>query len=349
MTTAHHDGARVLPQRSPRETDFDGVPPEAGLDPSWTSFQTAELGAAREFVVRTFGGRALTMTGNPGSFEFSMRSRQLPYLGVDLIRSTGHVEATRGPGDHVHVLEVLRGTLAVRSATGQVTVGAGQAVMSTGEERTVISDDVRLVVVRLDEIEFRKFAAEVAGTDVAAQRFRLSQVVSEAHARHWSDTVRYVVHGVLDNPVAAASPLAQHETFRLLASTALEAFHQVDFPLGGPNLGEAAPAPATVRRAIEFIEANAHRSIGVEDIARAARLSVRGTQAAFQRHLNTSPAVYLRRVRLAGAHRDLVAADPTSGESVSDIAARWGFLHQGHFAASYRECYGVAPSHTLAH
>jgi AraC-like DNA-binding protein len=326
------------------------VTPEGGGDGDWTTFQTSSLAAAREFAARTFGGRDLMMTGTPGSFEFSLRSRHLPLFGVDLVRHSGHLETTRARGDDVHLVEVLRGTLCVRSATGQVTIGTGQALMTSGDEvRTVTWDDVRLVVVRLDELELRTFASELADVDLASNRFRLSRVASEGHARHWSAAVRYVVQGVLDNRVASVSPLAQHECFRLLASTALEAFHQIDLSRARPGPADASPAPTTIRRAVEFIEANAHRPIGVEDIARAARLSVRGTQAAFHRHMATSPAAYLRRVRLAGAHRDLVAADPTSGESVSDIAARWGFLHQGHFAANYREVYGVAPSYTLAH
>lgn len=350
MTSAYHDGGqRVPPQRTGLLGEVAAPRSDGWLDAGWSVFRTRDVAAAREFSTRAFGGRSLTMTGTPGRFEFSVRSRHLPFFGVDLVRHSGHLETTRGPDDDAHVVEVMQGTLAVRSATTQLTVGPGEIVMTAGdEERTVTWNDVRLVSVRLDEPELRKFAAELAGIDLADHRFHLGRVTSEAHAQHWSAAVRYVVHGVLGNPAAASSPVAQYESFRVLASTALEAFHQVDLSRAGPHLAEASPAPATIRRAVDFIRANARRPIGLEDIAKAAGLSVRGTQAAFHRHLGMTPMAYLRGVRLAGVHRDLVEADPTAGEGVADIAARWGFLHQGHFAASYRARYGIPPSHTLA-
>jgi AraC-like DNA-binding protein len=319
-------------------------------DGSWSSFHTRQPDEARKFLMSNHRAREVRMMGDLASFEFSLRSRHLELFSVDLLRHSGQIAMIGGRDDDVHALEVVHGRLQVNTAAGRLTLEAGSAVMTAvDDEPEVTWDDVSLVVVHLDALELRQLAAELAGVDPAALHFRLSHAVTPAHARQWSAAVRYVVHGVLENPAAAASPLARRECFRLLAATALETFPQADFSLTGSRAGDPRPAPATIRRAVEFIEANAHRDITVVDIAQAARLSIRGTQAAFQRHLDTSPAAYLRRVRLAGAHRDLVAADPTAGEGVAEIAARWGFLHLGHFAAGYRERYGVLPSHTLAH
>ncbi len=49
------------------------------------------------------------------------------------------------------------------------------------------------------------------------------------------------------------------------------------------------------------------------------------------------------------AHEDLVAADPTRGDTVAAIADRWRFRHHGRFAVDYRAHYGVSPSETLRH
>jgi AraC-like DNA-binding protein len=70
---------------------------------------------------------------------------------------------------------------------------------------------------------------------------------------------------------------------------------------------------------------------------------------AFRAHhpLGLTPGQYLRRVRLAGAHADLAAGDPTAGDTVAAIAARWGFTHPGRFAAAYRTAYGISPRRTL--
>lgn len=56
---------------------------------------------------------------------------------------------------------------------------------------------------------------------------------------------------------------------------------------------------------------------------------------------------YLRQGRLDAAHRELLAADPTRGATVTTIAARWGFPYPSRFAATYRRTYGQHPHTTL--
>ncbi|GAA0479118.1 hypothetical protein Ade02nite_40130 [Paractinoplanes deccanensis] len=83
------------------------------------------------------------------------------------------------------------------------------------------------------------------------------------------------------------------------------------------------------------------------DIAAAAGTTGRAVQTAFRRHRDTTPMAYLRQVRLDGAHRDLRAADPTTGATVTAIAARWGFRGTARFTSLYRQRYGTSPQHTL--
>jgi transcriptional regulator GlxA family with amidase domain len=108
------------------------------------------------------------------------------------------------------------------------------------------------------------------------------------------------------------------------------------------------PSPtATLRLAIDFIEANAQRDVRAADIADAASVSVRAVQLAFRRHLDTTPMTYLRRVRLAQAHEQLAAGDRQCGATVSEIATRWGFFNAGRFSALYRDIYDELPKQTL--
>jgi len=60
-----------------------------------------------------------------------------------------------------------------------------------------------------------------------------------------------------------------------------------------------------------------------------------------------SPLNYLRGVRLELAHRDLQTGSTGAGGSVSAVADRWGFLHHGRFAASYRQRCGRPPRQTF--
>ncbi|MFE1316165.1 AraC family transcriptional regulator [Kitasatospora phosalacinea] len=104
--------------------------------------------------------------------------------------------------------------------------------------------------------------------------------------------------------------------------------------------------PATLRRALTWIDAHADQDVTLADIARAAYVTPRALQYAFRRHLGTTPLAHLRHVRLQAAHRELLAADPRT-TTVTKIALHWGFAHQGHFAAHYRTTFGTTPSTTL--
>ncbi|MBO0773964.1 MAG: AraC family transcriptional regulator, partial [Actinobacteria bacterium] len=141
------------------------------------------------------------------------------------------------------------------------------------------------------------------------------------------------------------STLIRDQISRLVAAHILEAF-----PIA-PAGPEAQPAehagPASLRRALAFIDDHHDADIGLREIASAARASPRALQQTFREHEHTTPLAYLRRARLASAHRDLWQADPRTGITVSDIAARWGFTNPGRFAAAYRQAYGRQPSHTL--
>jgi transcriptional regulator GlxA family with amidase domain len=105
--------------------------------------------------------------------------------------------------------------------------------------------------------------------------------------------------------------------------------------------------PRTLRRAIAYVDDHAHEDISVADIAAAANVTIRALQHAFRRHRDTTPMGYVRLVRLRQAHQELLATDPTSGVTVTEVAARWGFFHPGRFARYYREIHGNSPYQTL--
>lgn len=102
--------------------------------------------------------------------------------------------------------------------------------------------------------------------------------------------------------------------------------------------------PRRVRKVVERIEAVPEDEYPLADLAAIMGVSPRSLQRDFQTYVGMTPRQYIERVRLARAHADLTAA---TGDTVADVAYRWGFGHVPRFAARYRERYGVAPSHTL--
>src|SRR6185503_10522273 len=105
----------------------------------------------------------------------------------------------------------------------------------------------------------------------------------------------------------------------------------------------SAPAPAGLRRAIDFIQAHADGAIGLADIAEAACISVSSLLRHFQAHVGMSPYAFLRTVRLERAHEELTRGAP---DDIRDIALRWGFQNASKFSRAYHEQFGERPSDT---
>jgi len=103
-----------------------------------------------------------------------------------------------------------------------------------------------------------------------------------------------------------------------------------------------AAAPASVRRAEEFIRCKAHLPLTIGDIANAAGCGTRALQAAFRCFRGTSPMAALRRMRLELAHQAIMRSDKSI--SVAEVAARYGFSNPGRFASQYERAFGEYPS-----
>lgn len=175
-------------------------------------------------------------------------------------------------------------------------------------------------------------------------RFTSLDPLSPAAAAQWWATHSYVAD-LLPSLGPDNFPLLVDSAAQLLAAATLTTFPNT--AVADPTIADRHDAhPATLRRAVAFIDEHAHEDISTADIAAAAFVSVRAVQLAFRRHMGTTPLEYLRRVRLDHAHRDLLAGDPAH-ETVTAIAYRWGFPSPSRFAARYRQTYGVLPSHTL--
>ncbi|WP_434445651.1 helix-turn-helix transcriptional regulator [Lentzea sp. E54] len=171
-------------------------------------------------------------------------------------------------------------------------------------------------------------------------RFTGFRPLSPRVAAAWWSTCVHLRDEVLSH--FADNPLVMANATRLLVAVTLAAFPNTS--LAAPTSADRCDAhPASLRRAVTFIEDNAATGISAADIARAARVSIRALQLAFRRHLGTTPMAYLRNVRLSCARGDLKAGNG----SVTAIAARWGYARSSVFAAHYRTAYGVSPSQTL--
>jgi AraC-like DNA-binding protein len=320
-----------------------------------TEFTTDDLAEARDFLDRTYSSRLL-MAGVPvagvpvagvpaGSPVLAVSCIETGAFAVSDVALPADLTFAVGPSDQVIVGTVIQGTVQVergqdidRYQPGDVLIGSVCPIGPTVRTHGLRDRNVILPLPLLHAV-----AGIEPGTS-APLRFLSSHLASPAARAQWSAATRYV-DDLLASPEADLSPLVITSAARLLAATALTVF---------PNTALAPAAPrdrrdastATVRRATAFIEDHAGQDITAADMAAAACVTVRAVQLAFRRELDTTPTAYMRTVRLARAHRELVDADPGQ-ETVTAVAYRWGFSSTSRFSAYYRETYGVNPQQTL--
>ena len=108
---------------------------------------------------------------------------------------------------------------------------------------------------------------------------------------------------------------------------------------------ETTVTPRNVRRAIDYIDAHLDQAITIADIVKATGVPGRTLFTQFKDFKGVSPMRYIRNARFQQAREALLQAEPE--ESVTAVAASWGFVHLGRFSIEYRRRFGESPSETL--
>ncbi|MEV4642435.1 helix-turn-helix transcriptional regulator [Actinoplanes sp. NPDC049548] len=312
--------------------------------PCTETFESTDPDAIEQFFIDAYGTRVRIRSDG--------RCRLLRHRRTDA--GTFAVEIVEHSANRVLTVEPLP-TLAItqtssariarscRRVENRYDVGELFLMSHLGEPYTCRWSPGEVAHCLLDPALLARVAATAPSRRPGPIRFTSLDPISPAAAAHWSATQSYIAR-LLANP-DAATPLVLAAASQLLAAATLATFPNT--ALADPTAGDRRDAsPATVRRAVAYIDSHAAQDIAVADIAAAANVTVRAVQLAFRRHLDTTPTAYLRRVRLEQVHRALIDADPTT-TTVSALAARWGFANHSRFTATYRSTYGVAPSTTL--
>ncbi|MFS0893654.1 helix-turn-helix transcriptional regulator [Microbacterium sp. 179-I 3D3 NHS] len=202
------------------------------------------------------------------------------------------------------------------------------------------SAQVRALVFDRDAAQAR--VRLMIGDDTAILRSTGTGPVGAAEASRWERMFHYLDTAVgevagegAEDDRMLLSELERHALVMTLSTFPTTLAHALRRP------AQRSGAPVTVRRALAYIDENAHLPITVDDVAAAAFISTRGLQYAFRRALDITPAQALRRARLDGARREI---ENSGSAPVAAVARRWGFTHPSRFVAAYRAAYGAPPA-----
>jgi len=308
-------------------------------------FETTNIDLAEHMLSTTYTSMRIRPRGQRQGFW--MARTDLGPVRLDRISFGMSFDADSDPLGVLAIAELISGQTRCHSDGSDRSYRHGDVYLTVQPEHPLTArlEDTEVVVTVIDPALPSQVTDGEPGRTQQPVKFTGYEPVSPQAAQRWKTTYRYVRDTVLAMPESAGQSLVTASAARLLIATALAVFPNNAFT--DPTIEDRHDAhPATLRRAMAFIDEHAHRDITVADIAAAAFVTIRAVQLTFRRHLDITPTEYLRRVRLHHAHHDLITADPAR-DSVTAVAYRWGFPSPSRFAARYRQAYGVLPSHTL--
>lgn len=240
-----------------------------------------------------------------------------------------------------------------------VPVGQGHARWKIGSEEIVSSPDVaylgpmhdrdtvdfigpwRHQAIKISHDQMSRNLAELLDSPLTNKlRFEASVDLTSAPAKALTAMVRLALAPLDGKPFLSESPLAATQFSESLSLLLLESFrHNYTDALVD---GAYSLKPIYVKRALEYMRANARLPLTLQNIADAAGVSVRALHYGFRNFVGVSPFEHLRNMRLEAAYQDLRHGPP--GASISDIAQKWGFTNPARFAQLCKRSYGYLPS-----
>ncbi|WP_101845822.1 AraC family transcriptional regulator [Zhihengliuella sp. ISTPL4] len=288
-----------------------------------------------ESTWQQFVPSATLQDADPRRFRFDWRSVEAGSMSLVRYELAAQVHSRAEPEDQLLVCRVDAADARIWS--GRQSLDAGQPWLTDGARVEAKWDQVaRVRALIFDRVAARDAVRQITGDD----RLELRATGLTPHTREdgarWERMFSYIdgSFGAEGTDPLIAAELGRHALMLTMSVFPTTFSESLDRPV------QRMAAPTSVRRALSYIEENAHLPITVDDVAAAAFMSTRGLQYAFRRALDITPTEALRRARLEGAHRDLRHG---KGASLTAVARRWGFSNVSRFATMYRETYGINP------
>lgn len=309
------------------------------------SFDSTDLSETQDFLVSAY--TRLQIKGQDPRPRTRIQRRWMGAVSIDELDFDFDMDFDVEPLGRLCICRIHSGSLRTRYGRVDHDLAAGDVALLAPPNRPYAGHlhRTRYEAVMLDPDQLDRVAATPERRAPGPVRLTSERPVSSGAGARLSAFINYLQRHVLVTAGVDASGLIADTGTQLLASLILAAF---------PNTAQAEPSSsdhqvastATMRRAVAFVDDNAHLPVSLADIADHVHMTPRGVQYLFRRHLDCTPMQYLRQVRLDLAHRDLLRESPDRC-TVAEVATRWGFAHQSRFAHYYQQAYGTSPHRTL--
>lgn len=251
---------------------------------------------------------------------------------------------------------MIRGTLPPGSTLLAMPLHREGSLIQRGIE---IGDSKMAVLHHGEEVDFRA-TKPCEFFMIAAERTRVEKHAQAILGRPLNELRRDQLVVVAD-PAKARDRLSQtarsmqkrllHDASPLLKASTAEAFEselidQMLCRLHAPEIVVNNSYRQTLAWKVEeYLRAHVRSPMSIYHLCREVGAAERTLHLAFREVFGTTPKAYLKMLRLNGVRRDLKQAGQHA--TVTDIAARWDFLHFGWFSHDFGQMFGMSPSAAL--
>ena len=313
-------------------------------------FHSRDVDEARESVARIFCPHRLCTTQPRMHLDARHHSARLHNdVSLNYVQYGPSVDIEPGYLKDFYLLQIpLRGGAEVRCGGQHVRADPLQASLPSPTEPLAMrwADDSPHLIVK-----FSRGALQCHLERLSQQRlsrplvFELGVRLDDPSFAPALNFIAYLRHTLDTGNALTATPLAEQSEAYLLSSLLMCLRHNHSAALDGG--ARRALLPRTVRRAQEFLESRTECPVALADVCQHVGVSARALQSAFKAHTGHSPMEFFRLLRLDGVRRALQTAGLADAQPIGQVAARYGFIHLGHFAAQYHTRFGELPTQTL--
>ncbi|MGE4124407.1 MAG: AraC family transcriptional regulator [Pusillimonas sp.] len=328
---------------------FPKEPELVGHLASYRLFHSSDLEETRNTVGRIFKPHELGVRGQRQKLDAEMDHLSLGSASINRLRYGANVTIEPESLDDFLLVQM--------PLAGRAEISCGpETIISTPTMASVLTPSLPVhmqwqgicdqLMVKLERRALEAVCSSFLGHALPKPiEFRLGMNLDLDGGLVWRQLIAFLTTSHFINGANQHS-LVTSQLEQLLATTLLTR-HPNNF---SDALANPAPTPELpyIKRAEDYIRANCHKPITMQDLAQYAHISTRSLYKGFQEHRGTTPMGYVRLVRLQKVREALIQARQTgSSVNVTQVALEWGFGHLGHFTQAYRKQFNELPSQTL--
>jgi AraC-like DNA-binding protein len=308
---------------------------------------TRSLDEARDVLTRRYCAHSIFQKDRGETLD--VRYAQVPLQNISLNYLQYGAEVDIRPAEFstffmVHI--PLSGQASIRWTNREILVREGVAavVSPTHAVSTTWSADCRQLMVKIARRTVERILSHLIYQPINRPLEFASEIdLTTGLGASFYGLIRHLGAELAHSDALSNSTLAStqfEQTVIMLLLTGAHHSYRDALEASGKSI-----CPKHVSKAYEYMVANAHEAITIEDLTRVTGVSGRALHEGFKRFKGAPPKACLKAIRMEGTRRELLEA--RDGDDVTVIAQRWGFFHIGRFASNYQRIFGEKPSQTL--